>query len=123
MQIPQAGPLPQIWTHQLGVEVIPPTPRLGGSLRATLCLGEGVTLNFSTLLPGAQECWLGGQTSLWVPGLWSLVPGPAASQGWVLRTAPKNELSCLIVAEDGGSPSPRGCGSNTTFVSEQTMGC
>lgn len=57
-------------------------------------------------LPGTQECWVGGQTS---PRLWAcgaLFQALSGSQGWVLRTPPKNELSHLIVAEGGESPYP-----------------
>lgn len=61
----------------------------------------------------------GGPEQPQAPGLWSLVPGPFWLPGLGSPDSPKNELSRLIAVEDAGSPYPRGCGSNTTFVSNR----
>lgn len=74
--------------------------------------GGGWAPSLSAFSPRPWRARWGVRSDFWLPGLCSLVPGPSGSQGWVLRTPPKNELSLLIAAEDGESPYP-GAGAPT----------
>ena len=106
--------------HRL--EVIP--GELGAPLSQRLtwshCKGWGIVSPWiSPPSPWDPRMLGGGPEQPQAPGLWSLVPGPFWLPGLGSPDSPKDELSCLIAAEDGGSPYPRGCGSNTTFVSNR----
>ena len=95
-------PLPQLWTLQLED---PPQP--GGPSQGHVVPGRGC--HPESLYPlslGPRNAGWGARPASGLQACGALFQAPSGSQGWVLRTAPKNELSCLIVAEDGGSPYP-----------------